>query len=61
MQNIWCDKYLSFGISVYDQDKHCYFGKNLCYDLNFARNTVGFMLITETYKESIYTEMMTFI
>ena len=27
MQKIWCEKYLYFGISLYDQNKHWYFGK----------------------------------
>ena len=58
MYKIWCEKYLYFGTSLYDQDEHWYFGKNSCCDSKFfARNTVGFMWITETYEESIYTKM----
>ena len=31
------EKYLHFGISLYDQDKHWYFGKKSCYDLKFLQ------------------------
>ena len=29
MYKICCEEYLSYGISVYDQDKYCYFGKKI--------------------------------
>ena len=35
MYKIWCEKYLYFGTSLYDQDKHWYFGKNSCCDSKF--------------------------
>ena len=35
MHKIWCEKYLYFGTSLYDQDKHWYFGKNSCCDSKF--------------------------
>ena len=35
MNKIWCEKYLYFGTSLYDQDKHWYFGKNSCCDSKF--------------------------
>ena len=41
------------GLVYYDQDKHCSWKKIMLLFKIFARNTVGFISITETYEESI--------
>ena len=42
MYKIWCEKYLYFGTSLYDQDKHWYFGKNSCCDSKFCQENGWF-------------------
>ena len=56
MAKIWCEKYLYFGISVYDLDKDYYILEKK-HVMIFARNKVGLISITEIYEESIHMKI----
>ena len=51
-------KYLYFEISVYDRDKHCYFGKHSCYISKFfSEKQLVFYVGKDIHEESIYAKM----
>ena len=49
-------KYLHFEISVYDRDKHCYFGKHSCYISKFFQKNSWFFMLVKIYMRKAFMQ-----